>query len=38
MPSKQAIRMGDYRFDLTDEISYDTIALQKDDSIQPAAK
>jgi hypothetical protein len=29
MPLKQAINMGDYRYDLSDEISYVTIALRK---------
>jgi hypothetical protein len=29
MSLKQAINMGDFKYDLTDEISYVTIALQK---------
>lgn len=29
MALKQAVNMGDYRYDLTDEISYVTIAIQK---------
>jgi hypothetical protein len=29
MPLRKAVNLGDYRYDLTDEISYITIALQK---------